>query len=102
MFSKVLSKSVVSVLGVVFALSICIGFSGGIAMAQDGECVPGEGPVGDLCCNNEEFTTDFRLEDCKFKTRGINPYFILKPGYRLVLETPADEADREKSVETVL
>jgi hypothetical protein len=33
-----------------------------------------------------EFTTDFRLEDCKFKTRGANPYFILEPGYQLVLE----------------
>ena len=42
------------------------------------------------------------LEDCKFKTRGIKPFFILKPGYRLVLETPEDAEDPEKSVETVL
>jgi hypothetical protein len=33
-----------------------------------------------------EFTSDFRLEDCEFKTKGENPYFILKPGYQLVLE----------------
>jgi hypothetical protein len=33
-----------------------------------------------------DFTTDFRIGDCKFKTVGWNPYFILKPGRRLVLE----------------
>jgi len=34
-----------------------------------------------------EFTTDFRLEDCNgFKARGVNPFFILKPGYQLVFE----------------
>lgn len=33
-----------------------------------------------------EFTKDFRLEDCKFKPRGENSYFILKPGYQLVFE----------------
>jgi hypothetical protein len=33
-----------------------------------------------------EFTRDFRLEDCEFQTRGVNPYFILEPGYQLVLE----------------
>ena len=42
------------------------------------------------------------MEDCKFKTKGINPFFILKPGYRLVLETPEDAEEQEKSVETVL
>jgi hypothetical protein len=40
---------------------------------------------------------DFRLEDCKFKTWGRNPYFILKPGYQLVLES-----EDEKAVQTVL
>jgi hypothetical protein len=37
-----------------------------------------------------QFTTDFRLADCQFKTRGSNPYFILEPGYRLVLEAEED------------
>jgi hypothetical protein len=35
---------------------------------------------------DDEFTTDFRLEDCRWRTVGVNPYFILKPGRRLVLE----------------
>lgn len=35
---------------------------------------------------DDGFTTDFRLEDCKWRTVGVNPYFILKPGRRLVLE----------------
>jgi hypothetical protein len=33
-----------------------------------------------------EFTAEFRAEDCDFRARGENPYFILKPGYQLVLE----------------
>lgn len=37
-----------------------------------------------------EFTSDFRLEDCRFKTTGENPYFILEPGYQLVLEGEED------------
>ena len=91
MFSKVLSKSIVSVLGVVFALSICIGLSGNIAIAEDDAEFP------DGCGNNSKFTTDFRLEDCEFKDEGENPYLILKPGYQLVLKS-----DEEKAVETVL
>jgi hypothetical protein len=42
------------------------------------------------------------LEDCKFKDKGKNPYFILKPGYQSVLETPEDEDERERVVITVL
>ncbi len=53
--------------------------------------------AGTYVRDNADFTTEFRLEDCKFKTKGINPFFILKPGYQLVLES-----DEEKSVETVL
>jgi hypothetical protein len=37
-----------------------------------------------------EFTTNFYLQDCQFQTTGNNPYFILQPGYRLVLEEEAD------------
>jgi hypothetical protein len=34
-----------------------------------------------------EYTTQFYQKDCNaFKARGANPYFILKPGYQLVLE----------------
>ena len=91
MFSKVLSRSVVSVLGFVFVLSLCIGLPG--ANAQAGEC----NLFG--CEDDCEFTMEFRLEDCKFKDKGENPFFILKPGYRLVLES---EDGDEKSVETVL
>jgi hypothetical protein len=93
MFSKTLSRFTVSVS--VFVLIFCFVLSENIALAEN---PPGYPDLPDQCGNNDEFTTDFRLGDCKFKTRGINPYFILKPGYRLVLE----EAGKEKSVETVL
>jgi hypothetical protein len=33
-----------------------------------------------------QFTTDFRLEDCEFQTEGVNPYFLLTPGRKLVLQ----------------
>jgi hypothetical protein len=40
------------------------------AAAQDGE---------------KEFTTEFPIEDCQFRTTGNNPYFKLKPGRQLYL-----------------
>ena len=48
-----------------------LGLSSGIVMARDEE---------------PQFTTEFRLEDCVFQAKGVNPYFILQPGYQLVLE----------------
>jgi hypothetical protein len=39
---------------------------------------------------DEDFTDRFRLQDCRFQTRGANPYFILEPGRRLVLEGDDD------------
>ncbi len=37
-----------------------------------------------------EFTGDFRLRDCAFSSLGSNPYFLLQPGHRLVLEGDDD------------
>jgi hypothetical protein len=34
-----------------------------------------------------QFTTDFRLQDCAFQTEGVNPYFLLTPGRKLVLQS---------------
>ena len=54
--------------------------------------------LGVLCCGliiscqhpvkqtNKEFSTDFRSDECTFSTSGKNPYYILEPGYQLVLE----------------
>ena len=39
-----------------------------------------------------KFTSSFMLENCTFRTRGVNPYFILKPGYRIVLENEEEVA----------
>lgn len=60
-----------------FVATILVTFTGsrGIAVGQDDE---------------PQFTTEFRFEDCKFKSQGANPYFILKPGYRLVLKGEED------------
>jgi hypothetical protein len=59
---------------------------GGSALAQDEE---------------PQFTTEFRFNDCKFKNKGANPFFILKPGYQLIFEGEED-GDTLRVVKTVL
>jgi len=44
-----------------------------------------------------EFTSSFMRERCKFKTKGENPFFPLRPGWQTVLES-----DEEVAVITVL
>jgi hypothetical protein len=39
----------------------------------------------------DDFTTEFNIEDCRFSSTGVNPYFILLPCYQLVLEGEEDE-----------
>ena len=36
----------------------------------------------------KRFTEDLRSEDCSFESSGRNRYFILEPGYKMVLENP--------------
>ena len=42
-------------------------------------------------------TSEFLLDHCRFKAQGTNPFFILQPGYQIVLES-----DEELQVITVL
>ncbi|MDY6954871.1 MAG: hypothetical protein SWE60_25495, partial [Thermodesulfobacteriota bacterium] len=70
-----MSRLAISVAGALLALSIFIGLSAGLGLAQ---------------CPNDEFTREFPLWDCHFKTTGGNPYFMLTPGYQLVLEGEED------------
>lgn len=58
-------------------------------------------PVAQAQTGNDEFTADFRLRDCRFKSEGSNPYFILQPGYRLILEGEEDGV-KERLIVTVL
>jgi hypothetical protein len=94
MFSRILTRSVALGLGLGCVLSIGIGVSAHVAIADN---PPGFPDLPDVCGNNDAFTTEFRWEDCDFDDEGMNPYFVLKPGYQLVLES-----DEERSVETVL
>lgn len=42
------------------------------------------------------FTTDFRLEECSWKSRGrVNPHFILRPGYRVALAGEEEDDEGE-------
>ena len=47
---------------------------------------------------NESQTNSFNIRDCNFSTIGINPYFILQPGYQLVF---AGIEDNEPLIVTV-
>jgi hypothetical protein len=40
--------------------------------------------------HNPAFTDTFRIGDCSFVSRGSNPYFILQPGFKLILEGEED------------
>jgi hypothetical protein len=60
----------------VIAVFTVLVLSGQEAVAQDDE---------------DQFTTNFMIEDCRFTTIGTNPYFILLPGYQLVLEGEDEE-----------
>jgi len=51
--------------------------------------------------NSKQFSESFMQDSCSFETTGRNPYFILEPGYQLVLEGIKDK-DKIKLVITVL
>lgn len=61
-------------IGITCAAGICLD-TPGTALAQ---------------CFGKQFTTDFMIEECTFLDCGINPYFILQPGYQLFLEGEED------------
>lgn len=42
--------------------------------------------------NNQEWQDSFNLEDCNLGPNGVNGYFILEPGYQLILEGQEDGA----------
>ena len=42
--------------------------------------------------NNQEWQDTFNLENCDFSSNGANSYFILEPGYELILEGEEDGA----------
>jgi hypothetical protein len=51
--------------------------------------------------NDIGFTEEFFLEDCSFSTTGSNRYFVLEPGYRLLLTGEDEGAEVELEI-TVL
>ena len=85
MFIRKMLVSVIMALLVVLAIAMRLGLGGNPAIASD----------------EEEFTLDFRLEECKLQTKEGNPYFVLKPGYQLVLRGE-DEGEKLRLVITVL
>ena len=51
--------------------------------------------------SGKQFTESFQQDSCRFQTTGHNNYFILEPGYQLVLEG-MEGKDKLKLVITVL
>ncbi len=74
---RIISRSSKKILGIMFLSSAFImaaalfGLSCSQAIAAD---------------DDFRYTSDFRLEECTFETVGVNPYFVLTPGFQLVLE----------------
>jgi hypothetical protein len=58
-----------------FVIALTTGAAAGLARAQ--------------CDDDDEFTTEFRFEDCTFADSGRNPYFSLDPGDKLVFDEDA-------------
>jgi hypothetical protein len=50
---------------------------------------------------DEEFSDEFFIDGCTFATTGRNPYFVLVPGFQLVLEGEEDNEEIELRI-TVL
>lgn len=71
-----------------FTLWLTLALASSPAPAQ----APSAGAVADA---DVPFTREFKLEKCDFASRGANPFFILEPGYRLIL---AGEDDGEEVV----
>ena len=56
-----------------------------------------------VAVDDAQFTSQFRMQDCTFATEGQNPYFILTPGYQLVLEgTKTDEEGVLENIRLVI
>lgn len=88
MFLKRSLIAAILFMGIIFAVFIFIDLSSDVALAQEGE-------IPNQCGNNDAFTQDFLIDNCQFKARGYNTYFILLPGFQFVLETPDDPEDLE-------
>lgn len=98
MFFRKMLMSAAVILVVVLAVSIGLGLNNGIATAMRAK---DEIIYLPLVAGEKEFTTDFRLEECKFSTEAKNPHFILQPGYQLILEGE-DDGEQVRVVITVL
>ncbi len=84
------TKSVISILVVSVAMVMVLGLAGSSAAYAE-------------CDNDSEFTRDFRLQDCRgFRTYGANPYFLLIPGYQMVLEGVEDDDGELVDVKAVV
>ncbi len=70
-------------------LALAVVLSGTLAIGKDDEPEDGE----------RAFTDTFLVDEKDLASRGSNPYFILEPGYKLVLE---DETGEEVLTVTVL
>jgi len=58
--------------------------------------------AGESSAKRKEFTDSFMLETCRFAARGTNPYFILTPGYRLILESEPSRRRKDEHVVLVV
>ena len=87
MISKKFFNPIFFIPSAIFLMTLCFGLSGAIANDSQPVCP-------DLCGNNSQFTSEFRLQDCKyFKSVGKNTYFNLIPGFKSTFESEDEAAE---------
>jgi hypothetical protein len=79
---------------------------GGMLIMTSSEVVGQQQPTSPLTSfsvnqTSEEWTASFDLENCDFASTGENSYFILEPGYQVILEGEEDEEELQLTM-TVL
>ena len=65
----------------------------GLALAGFSQSGRTQAPKAADAPDDRAFTDDFRVEPGELVSTGRNPYFILEPGYRVVLRKGGEEVD---------
>jgi uncharacterized membrane protein YkoI len=90
--------------GIIFLLVLGVIFASGCTDTSDLEEEPGiiEQPENEISEQEQTWIDTFDLDECNFLSTGENEYFILKPGYQLILEGYDEDSNSVELVITVL
>jgi uncharacterized membrane protein YkoI len=87
--------------GIIFLLVLGIIFASGCTDTDIQDEQPGL-PSNGTDIKEQAWIDSFNIEECDFSATGENKYFILKPGYQLILEGYDEENNSVELVITIL